>query len=517
MKYQSALEYLTTYGFAILIIAIVGVAIYKLGIFKASINKEVVSKATSIGNEILIEDYATNNTILTLSLISKEDITITSIKLYDGSELVGSYGNKVLDAGINDKVNINLSLSTGEYNLIAEFCYYKRGGIKLERCYNSSIYVTITNSSITKEWYYSYLSYRRNVSIENDNSYNLSNYQVKLIINYNSNMQSDFDDLRFTYYNRSDSKEYEIPYWIEEKYDGVNATVWIKVPFLESNKNETIYMYYGNDSISNENIFNETFTKNPDEGEPWNDYGLIAEYHLDEDTGDVAHDDASGYEAYLVNFAFTPSSGWLNYNGGQWDNRSDMNGSSSNFFSGSSLIFDGYNDRLNLSYQILDELTNLTFECWIKSSDNTFGLLSGANSVKDNEFLVYYSGSKIYVYVKGRYKYINENVADNKWHHIVIGRKGNGNILFYIDGNLLAERTGLPSSSLDISPNGLWIAGEQDNLGDRWDTNQQYRGIIDEIRFYNRTLSLDEVRAHYYWRKYGGAITYYFGSEESKD
>ena len=112
MKYQSALEYLTTYGFAILIIAITGVAIYKLGIFKASINKEVVSKAISIGNEILIEDYATNNTILTLSLISKEDITITSIRLYDGNELVGSYSNKVLNAGISDKVNINLSLGS---------------------------------------------------------------------------------------------------------------------------------------------------------------------------------------------------------------------------------------------------------------------------------------------------------------------------------------------------------------------------------------------------------------------
>ncbi|MCX7769509.1 MAG: DUF2341 domain-containing protein [Proteobacteria bacterium] len=63
------------------------------------------------------------------------------------------------------------------------------------------------------------------------------NFQVKVIINYQTGMQSDFDDLRF--YDVLDNLE--LPYFIESKTDGVSAVVWIK-----TGRNNNIYMYYGN-------------------------------------------------------------------------------------------------------------------------------------------------------------------------------------------------------------------------------------------------------------------------------
>ncbi|MBI5739256.1 MAG: DUF2341 domain-containing protein [Nitrospirae bacterium] len=64
-----------------------------------------------------------------------------------------------------------------------------------------------------------------------------SDYQTKMIITYDPDMQADFDDIRF-YDGTSFS---ELPYWLESKTDGVSATVW-----LRTGVNNNIHMYYGN-------------------------------------------------------------------------------------------------------------------------------------------------------------------------------------------------------------------------------------------------------------------------------
>jgi len=93
-------------------------------------------------------------------------------------------------------------------------------------------------------WWNSSWTKRRAISI--NSTQNLTNYQVKLVIQHDNDIRTDFGDLRFTYYNSTDSSEYEIPYWIENKTDGVSAWVWVKVPFISASNNTIIYMYYGN-------------------------------------------------------------------------------------------------------------------------------------------------------------------------------------------------------------------------------------------------------------------------------
>jgi hypothetical protein len=79
------------------------------------------------------------------------------------------------------------------------------------------------------------------INITERSGHDLYDYQVKLTIDYAPEMKPDFSDLRFT-----DANGNELYYWIEDKIDGKQATVWVKVPFIPANGNTTIYMYYGN-------------------------------------------------------------------------------------------------------------------------------------------------------------------------------------------------------------------------------------------------------------------------------
>jgi prepilin-type N-terminal cleavage/methylation domain-containing protein len=82
----------------------------------------------------------------------------------------------------------------------------------------------------------------------------LTDYQVKLTIAYDSDMQPDFDDLRFT----SSDGTTELNYWLESKTDSTSALVWVKVPTLSSGDN-TIYMYYANASATTASNGDNTF------------------------------------------------------------------------------------------------------------------------------------------------------------------------------------------------------------------------------------------------------------------
>jgi serine protease AprX len=64
------------------------------------------------------------------------------------------------------------------------------------------------------------------------------NYQLRIDIPYDNDMQSDYADLRF-FENENSG---ELSYWIED-YTAENATVWVRR--LE-NADDTIYVYYGN-------------------------------------------------------------------------------------------------------------------------------------------------------------------------------------------------------------------------------------------------------------------------------
>lgn len=83
---------------------------------------------------------------------------------------------------------------------------------------------------------------RQKIDISENSGTTSNNYTFDLNITYDSDMQTDFDDLRFV-----DSTETEeLNYWIESYIASNSAQVRVKVPTLTMDTNTSIYMYYDN-------------------------------------------------------------------------------------------------------------------------------------------------------------------------------------------------------------------------------------------------------------------------------
>jgi len=96
---------------------------------------------------------------------------------------------------------------------------------------------------------------KQEIKVQENSGNSFANYTTKIDVPYDSDMQADFDDLRFMNSFQSAS----LPYWIENYTSGTSACVWVMVPDLVSNENTTIYMYYGNSSVETTSSKNGTF------------------------------------------------------------------------------------------------------------------------------------------------------------------------------------------------------------------------------------------------------------------
>ena len=98
-------------------------------------------------------------------------------------------------------------------------------------------------------WWNSSWQYRRNITITEQSGNTLTDYQVPInlsVSDWSNKPNSDFSDLRFTYYNSTDDTETEIPYWIEDYVASEWVYVWVKVPEIPASGSTTVYVYYGN-------------------------------------------------------------------------------------------------------------------------------------------------------------------------------------------------------------------------------------------------------------------------------
>lgn len=86
----------------------------------------------------------------------------------------------------------------------------------------------------------------KEVTITNNVGSTLTNYQVRVNVTYDADMQADFDDIRF----RSADGSTALNYWLESKTDSTSAVFWVNVPSLAASTDTVIRMYYGNNSAS---------------------------------------------------------------------------------------------------------------------------------------------------------------------------------------------------------------------------------------------------------------------------
>lgn len=105
------------------------------------------------------------------------------------------------------------------------------------------------------EWYDASWGARKAVRITNPNSTTTLDAVVELTVAYDSDMQTDFEDLYFT----DASGTTTINHFIASTTNSVSAEVWVEVPSLTANDITTVYMYYFNPTATSSSSSTLTF------------------------------------------------------------------------------------------------------------------------------------------------------------------------------------------------------------------------------------------------------------------
>ena len=153
--------------------------------------------------------------------------------------------------------------------------------------------------SASDDWWNTSYQYRIPITLTGNTSGAQTNYQLMLNVSYDSDMQSDFDDLRFT----DDSGNLQSA-WLENKTNDSWADIWINFTSTpDDGATQTYYMYYGNLEVSNywngDNtfIFTDDFEENNLNKWQQTSYGSISStshsgiYAIQTSTGACCHDD----------------------------------------------------------------------------------------------------------------------------------------------------------------------------------------------------------------------------------
>jgi len=109
--------------------------------------------------------------------------------------------------------------------------------------------------SIAEDWYEEEWHYRKSISISVVvEGVAGTDYQMRIPVTYDSHMQTDFDDIRFT----DDDGETLLDHWRETYTVSTSAVFWVEVADnLDSSQD--IYMYYGNAGASTASNGKNTF------------------------------------------------------------------------------------------------------------------------------------------------------------------------------------------------------------------------------------------------------------------
>ncbi len=98
----------------------------------------------------------------------------------------------------------------------------------------------------SSEWFDASFDYRQRVRVQNTTGTSFSTTTLKIVVPYDSAMQSDFDDIRFTLGNGLTLADH----WRERFTASTEATFWVEVPSFAASSYTTVFMYYGSSTAS---------------------------------------------------------------------------------------------------------------------------------------------------------------------------------------------------------------------------------------------------------------------------
>jgi hypothetical protein len=225
-----------------------------------AVNIEWGSSGGEADETVKIE-YSTDDFVADINTISASQTSVsapTSVKTY---EWTVPTTQDICGASTCSTVKLRISSNNdgNNYTAISEnaFAVVTDGGagIKTGRTFgNSGLYtasegLTFSEGSAqlsSNAWRDASWLKRKEITVTNNVASQLTNFQVQVDVTYDSDMQADFDDIRFT----SSDAETDIDFWLESKTDSDSATFYVEIPTIEASSTATIYMYYDNDGAS---------------------------------------------------------------------------------------------------------------------------------------------------------------------------------------------------------------------------------------------------------------------------
>ncbi len=342
-----------------------------------------------------------------------------------------------------------------------------------------------TPNPVLSDWWNQSFSYRREINLSNTAG-NLTDYQVKIIKNFsteytNGKINKTCKDLRFT-----NSTDDELGYWLEECQlnETDNATAWVNVTSIPNNTNTTIYMYYGNPSVSSTSSIDNTFIREIDGTQP-----VRGSWRMNEGSGTTAYDTSGNANDGTINGGET----WVD---GKIKKALDFDGVDDNVDCGNDTSLD-LTDSLSISVWFYQkgESGDTYPRLVAKGQNEQYEIFLLEDTRDDGAFRIEEGGSN---YDAGRSDF-TWNL--NEWHHIVGTYNGSLGKL-YFDG-VEQPTTVSPSAPLDSVSDNVTI-GDWNTLGER-----RFNGTIDELQIYDRALTAEEVSDLY--NNYGYTTTNYPG------
>ncbi len=165
------------------------------------------------------------------------------------------------------------------------------------------------------------------------------------------------------------------------------------------------------------------------------------------------------------------------------------------------LTFDGYNDYVQVAPAGDDRLLTQTFTAsfWVKPDATQLSGVNivNANATTANNWRITQDAANTNQYVFQTYENGSYNATTSfalpadEWSFVVVTRNGtNKEKKVYVNGVLKITKNG--THDITFSSQGLWLGVNPNNLG-----TTNWKGSMDEFGFYNKVLSLNEIKALY--------------------
>jgi len=174
--------------------------------------------------------------------------------------------------------------------------------------------------------------------------------------------------------------------------------------------------------------------------------------------------------------------------------------------------FDGQDDYIDLGHVNTNISSQFSISAEIKAPQDrsAFRVVLSKGLKSRSHFEIYIEVDRISPYVPGEFRFYSPNlkgtgasgtvlgdfgsgkvVDDDTFHHLVVTYDGS-TTMFYLDGVMVYKESTIGIYVDETAQ--LFIGRQTDTAGGK----MSFKGVIDEVRIYNRALSEDEVQALYH-------------------